>query len=184
MAHPVICSVCGQKFDRDRVQAVRTGARRYAHASCDLNNKNIIPIEIKEKKKKKIKEEDSDLTKLKDFINQLYGKEANWALINKQIKTFITENKYSYSGILKSLVYFYQIKGNSIEKSNGGIGIVPFCYNDAYNYYYSLFLAQNQNQTKNVVKMVSKIKEVTIPLPKIKLPKRLFNLDDEVVTNE
>ena len=34
MAHIVKCAVCGNKFDRDKVQAVKVGARRYAHYSC------------------------------------------------------------------------------------------------------------------------------------------------------
>ena len=98
--HMVKCSICGQMFNRDEVQAVKTSARRYAHATCDPNNTDFVPL---------VTIEDSDLIKLKDFINQLYGKNANWALINKQIRTFTTENHYSLSGILKSLVYFYQV---------------------------------------------------------------------------
>ena len=174
--HLVKCSICGEMFDRGSIQAVRTSARRYAHATCDPDNKDFVPLEVKT--------EDPDLTKLKEFINELYGKEANWALINKQIKTYTVENNYSYSGILKSLVYFYKIKGNSVDKSNGGIGIVPYTYQAAYNYYYNLFLAQNQNEKKDVKAIINKVKEITIPLPKIFLPKRLFNLDDEEVENE
>ena len=34
MAHMVICTVCGKRFDRDKIQAVKSGARRYAHQSC------------------------------------------------------------------------------------------------------------------------------------------------------
>ena len=175
MAHYVICSICGKKFNRDVVQTVRTGARRYAHLECDPNNTDLIPLEQKE---------DSDLIKLKNFINELYGKEANWALINKQIKTFTLENNYSYSGILKSLIYFYQIQGNSIDKANGSIGIVPFVYNAAYNYYYNLFITQSLNENKDITKITSKVKEVFINPPQITLPKKFFNLDDEEVDNE
>lgn len=171
MSHYVICSKCGSKFDRDKVQAVRTGTRRYAHATCDPTNTDFVPLLVKE--------EDPELTKLKDYINQKFGKNANWAQINRQIKIYTTENNYSLSGILKSLVYFYDVKNNSIDKSNGAIGIVPFVYQDAYNYYYSLFIAQSQNQQKDVSKIVSKVKEIIIPLPQINLPKRLFNLDDD-----
>ena len=171
MAHKVKCSVCGRIFDRDLVQAVRTGARRYAHQTCDPNNKDLVPLVGKQ--------EDPDLIKLKEFIGELFGKEANWARINQQIKQFVEQNGYSYSGILKSLVYFYKVKANSIDKSNYSIGIVPFIYNDAYNYYYSLFLAQNKNEHKDIQKITSKVKEICIPVPAIILPKRLFNFLDE-----
>ena len=170
MAHLVICSVCGKRFDRDKVQAVKTGARRYAHYDC-APDKELVPLPKNE--------ENPDLKKLKDYINQLFGKNANWAMINKQIKTYITENQYSYSGIMKSLIYFYEVKGNSIDKANGALGIVPFVYQQAYNYYYSLFVAKSQNEQKDIETIISKTKEITIPLPKIVLPKRFFKFLDE-----
>ena len=41
------------------------------------------------------------------------------------------EYNFSYSGILRTLIYFYDIRGNTIEASNGGIGIVPYVYEEA-----------------------------------------------------
>jgi hypothetical protein len=61
--------------------------------------------------------------------------------IRTQIKNYLTNYNYTYSGILKALKYFYEIKGNSTEKANEGIGIVPYCYQDAYNYYFSIWVA-------------------------------------------
>ncbi len=171
MAHLVICSVCGCKFDRDKIQAVKSGARRYAHYDC-FPSGELVPLPESSK-------ENPDLIKLKEYINQKYGKTANWALINKQIKIFTTENGYSLSGILKSLVYFYDIKHNSVEQSNGGIGIVPFCYQTAYDYYYSLFIVQNQNEGKDIKEVTSRVREITIPLPKIEKKKRLFKFLEE-----
>lgn len=171
MAHLVICTVCGKKFNRDVVQAVKSGARRYAHYDC-FPSGELVPLPESSK-------ENPDLIKLKEYINQKYGKTANWALINKQIKVFTTENGYSLSGILKSLVYFYDIKHNSVEQSNGGIGIVPFCYQTAYEYYYSLFIAEHQNEGKDIKEVTSKVREITIPLPKIEKKKRLFKFLEE-----
>ena len=84
-------------------------------------------------------------------------------MIKKQIKTYTNDMKYSYSGILKSLIYFYEVKNNPIDKSNGSIGIVPFVYKDAYNYYLSIFLANDQN--KNIT-FIQKVKEYIIKPPK------------------
>jgi hypothetical protein len=159
-------------FDRSSVQAVRAGARRYNHLTCDPDNKDLVPLE-------EGKIEDPDLTKLNEYINHLFGSSANWAQIKRQIKIYTTENKYSYSGIMKSLIYFYEVKGNSIDKANGALGIVPFVYKDAFNYYYSLFLAKNQNITKDIPDIISKVKEITIPVPKIIKKKRFFNIDKE-----
>ena len=67
---------------------------------------------------------------------------------------------YSYSGILKSLIYFFEIRRNSIEKANGGIGIVPYVYEDARKYYYDLYMAQKRNEDKKVGELVSKGREI------------------------
>jgi hypothetical protein len=169
MGHQVICVKCNQKFDRDSIQAVRVGARRYAHASCDPDNKDLVPLVIKPDK-------DPDMTKLKDYINKKYGERARWVLINKQIKDYTKEKGYSLSGILKSLIYFYEVKGNSVDGSNGGIGIVDYCYQDAYQYYLNLFLAQQANQN---VTLLTQTKEVNIKPPKMRGTKqKLFDLGE------
>jgi hypothetical protein len=151
------------------VQAVKSGARRYAHQTC-LPSGEIVPLP----------QVDAELTKLVEYVQQLLGKEYNAARVKKQIKDFKDEYGYSYSGMLKSLVYFYEVKGNSKDKANGGIGIVPFIYNDAYNYYLNLFLANQQNINKDIKSYTSKVKEITIKVPTVDFPKKLFNLDDEV----
>ena len=123
MEHPVKCACCGETFDRDKIQAVKYNGRRYAHQTC-FPQGEIVPLPIKEI--------DEDLEKLFEYTKQLLGEEYNHARVKKQVKDFKEEYGYSYSGMLKSLVYFYEVKGNSKEKANGGIGIVPFVYRDAY----------------------------------------------------
>lgn len=168
MAHYVICSVCGQRFDRDKIQAVKSGARRYAHQSCKPDGE-IVPLP----------QVDSEYTDLMECIKEIYKDEVNYALVKKQIKQYQEEYNYTLSGIKKSLIYFYKVKGNPIDKSKGGIGIVPFVYKDAYNYYYSLFVAQSQNENKNLQQITSKIKEIIIKPPKIKKKIRFFDLGEE-----
>jgi len=40
-----------------------------------------------------------------------------------------------YKGQLLTLKYFYEIKRNNIEKAHGSIGIIPFIYKEAEQYY-------------------------------------------------
>ena len=171
MAHMVKCAVCGVSFDRDKIQAVKAGARRYAHHTC-MPDGELVPLQLPQV--------DPELEKLVEYTKNLLGKDYNAARVKKQIKDFKDEYGYSYSGMLKSLVYFYEVKGNSKDKANGGIGIVPFIYNDAYNYYLNLFLANQQNINKDVKSYTSKVKEITIKAPVIAISKKLFNFDDEV----
>ena len=93
---------------------------------------------------------------------------------------YIREYQYTYSGMLKALVYFYEVKGNNKNKANGGIGIIPFIYKDAYNYYYNLWMIQQSNKDKNVIDYVPKLKEIKIPIPKKEPRKKsVFTFLDE-----
>jgi hypothetical protein len=87
----------------------------------------------------------------------------------------------------KALIYFYEVQGNDKKKANGGIGIVPFVYQDAYNYHYNLWLAKERNRNKNIQEFIPKTIEVKIPPPqrKVKVKKKFTFLDEEeVVDNE
>ena len=171
IAHNVKCTVCGCTFDRDKVQAVKSGARRYAHYSC-LPTGELVDLPKKEEK-------DPDLVALEEYVKKMFNEDYVNARVRKQISDFREEYNYTYSGMLKSLVYFYEVKGNSLEKSNGGIGIIPFVYKDAYNYYLSLYMAQMQNKTKNIKNYTSKTKEITIVPPTIKKKIKFFDIGEE-----
>lgn len=167
MAHIVKCLYCEKKFDRDKIPFIQVG-RRYAHQECSLSAEEKKTLEEKEKQE------------LDDYIIQLLKIDYIDARIRKQIKTYVEEHNYTYSGIKKALIYFYEIKGNSIEKANGGIGIVPFIYKDAFNYYYALWQAQQQNKDKVIIDYQPKVIEVVIPRPQRKVKQRkLFTFLDE-----
>ena len=125
--------------------------------------------------------EDLDKMKLEQYINKLFHTDYVDTRIQKQIKNYIKEYNFTYSGILKSLVYFYEVKQNPVEKSNDGIGIVPWVYKQAFNYYYAIWLAQQKNTDKTVENYIPKETEIIIPRPKPKPHKKhLFSfLDDK-----
>ena len=168
--HKVKCIYCGVTFDRDKLPFIQVSQRRYAHQECSLSE---------DQKKDK---EEQDKIDLENYILQLFKIDYIDAKIRKQIKQYREEYNYTYSGIHKALIYFYEVKGNSIEKANGGIGIVPYVYQNAYNYYLALWQAKQRNQDKVLVDYVPKVKEVVIPRPQRKVKKReLFTFLDEEV---
>ena len=123
--------------------------------------------------------EDLDKMKLEQYINKLFHTDYVDPRIQKQIKNYIKEYNFTYSGILKSLVYFYEVKQNPVEKSNDGIGIVPWVYKQAFNYYYAIWLAQQKNTDKTVENYIPKETEIVIPRPKPKpYRKHLFSFLD------
>ena len=143
-------------------------ARRYAHQECSLTEEQ------------KISKEEQDKIDLENYILKLFKVDYVDARVRKQIKQYREEFNYTYSGIRKALTYFYEVKGNSIEKANGGIGIVPYVYQHAYNYYLALWQAQQKNQDKVLNDYVPRVKEIVIPRPQRKVKKReLFTFLDE-----
>ena len=166
MAHLVICAKCGVRYDRDKIKTTKYNGKRYCHYTC-FPEGELVPLGP---------EADPDLIALKDYISKLF-KQPNWALINKQLKKYKEEQGYSYTGILKSLIYFYEVKANSTDKANGAISIVPYVYQDAYNYYYSLFMAQQGTINKE---LIIKEKEITIRPPRMLGTKhKLMKLGEE-----
>ena len=65
--------------------------------------------------------------------------------------------------MLKTLYWWYEIKGHSVDQAQGGIGIIPFIYEDALKFYYSLYLAQTANATLKIE--IPQVKEIEIPSP-------------------
>ncbi len=174
MAHTVTCVYCKNKFDRDKQPYVQISERRYAHKKC--SDDTLAQAKANEEARLSLEQYIIKLLKL-DYLEPR---------IQKQIKIYINDNHYTYSGIEKSLRYFYEVKGNSIEKANGGIGIVPYVYKDAYNYYYAQWEAQQKNKDKKVENYIPKEEIIVIKPPQRKVKKRkLFSfLDKEVEDGE
>jgi hypothetical protein len=169
--HLVKCLYCKKTFDAQPsgqdVIWYKPRVNRYAHIECG------------EQIDKQEKQEEEDFDKLYQYVKKEQGANFNFVQFKKIIEAWKKDYKYTYSGILKSLVYFYEVKGNSKEKlREGSIGIVPFCYTQAYNYYYNIYMAQQRAGTGNYNKEIKIEVEITPPAAKRPIPK-LFESDME-----
>lgn len=161
----VICAYCKKPMSKKDKDCVMTSNGKYVHKACQ---------ELEEHREK------TDREKLEEYIKILFNVSYIDPRVKAQIKKYIEEYNYTYSGMQKALYYFYEIKGGDKEKANGGIGIVPYVYKDAYNYYYNLWLAQQKNKDIEINLYTPKVKEITIPRPQRKIKKRnLFTFLDE-----
>ena len=52
--------------------------------------------------------------------------------------SYVKKNGYTYKGIWQALVYFYEVKKHSKQKSQKRIGIVPYVYDEAELYFRQL----------------------------------------------
>lgn len=69
-------------------------------------------------------------------------------LINTQATEYMQLYNYTWSGMTKCLQWFYFINHGSIEEGHGGIGIIPYIYDEVREYYYNLYLTEQENKKK------------------------------------
>ena len=173
--HLVKCPGCGQTFDANQEEYILK-SRRYWHKKC------LEEAEASET------QEEKDLATLFKYCSQLFGKEFNFKVTERLAKKYKNDYGYSYSGMLRTLKYHYEVRNNPTDKSNGTIGIVPYQYDAAYRYYYDIWLANQNNEPKILERYEPKVIEITIPEP-MRAPSRrkrftFLDLDEEVSDGE
>lgn len=149
------CPYCDIYFYRDQEEHTLI-KNRYWHKKCYE--------EFQEKQNVSVKA----ITELENYICELFSLDHVSARVKKQIKDMTDVNSYSYSGILSTLRYWYEIKGGDRKKANGGIGIVPFVYEDARKYYEGIYNAQQSNKGVVLNPSEGESKKVTIKSPRNK----------------
>lgn len=161
----VTCAYCKKSMSKKDENCVMIGNNKYVHKACqELENQR----------------EKTDREKLEEYIKELFQISYIEPRIKAQIKKYVEEYNYTYSGMQKALYYYYEIKGGDKSKANGGIGIVPYVYQNAYNYFYELWLAQQKNKDVQIELYQPRVKEIVIPRPERKIKKRpLFTFLDE-----
>lgn len=92
-----------------------------------------------------------------DYICSIFNLKAPGPRIYSQLSTFVSQKNYSYKNIKLTLKYWYEVKKQSREKAGEGIGIVPYIYDEAVNYFKELENKQ-KNQSLEIQKYIEKEK--------------------------
>lgn len=168
--HKVKCYYCNQYFDADKEPYVKVNERRYAHEYCQEHRDEIMSQEEKDKEE------------LDNYIMEKLNLEFVTPIIQKQIKAFLKDYKYTYKGIYLSLKYYFEVQNNPAAKTNGRISIVPYIYEEAQAYWERIEKNSKQNENKNIADYIpTKIKvKIKIPeRPRQKRSKKFSFLDEE-----
>lgn len=164
-ADNITCAYCKKPLSKKDSNCILIENGKYVHKECQ---------ELEENREK------TDKEKLEIYIKELFNLPYLDPRVKSQIKKYKEEYNFTYSGIQKALFYFYEIKNGDKSKANGGIGIVPYVYKDAYNYFYELWLAKQKNKDVQAKLYIPQIKEIVIKRPERKIKKRpLFTFLDE-----
>lgn len=154
---------------------------RLAHIQCFNSmmkmavKSNSEKKQVKQSKRKKInpkslgdcltEEESKQKKSLIKYVEQLFGEKAN-AKTYTQIKNLMKDYPYfTYDGLEQSMRYFYEIKENPI--TNQSMGIVPYIYDQAQEYFRNLKGVQSYNASIANVNQLYAHKKVKIVPPKI-----------------
>ena len=159
----VICQRCRKLIDKEKEEFIKKSTG-YVHKSCeekDIIKRNTVTCQIcrgdinkltdeYEKKstgyvhKKCIPPEDLDRLELYNYITQIFHFKAPGPVNLRLIKDFHDNKKYSYKSMYYALKYFVEVQHNSVDKMNGRIGIIPYIYDEAKEYYENLVKTQNK----------------------------------------
>lgn len=179
MAHIVTCRWCGEKFDTEKVEWTMPSRNQYYHTECWKMKQEPGSIRPNAEKDNA---SDEWRKVIFDFITRDLKGECNYARINQQLNEYKKKNPdWTYKGMFFALKWFYEIKHNSWDKSNGGVGILPYIYYDGTEYW-----RKRENAEKGIVKAIEQqIKErenrqtITVQRTEQKKPKQKYFLEED-----
>lgn len=91
-----------------------------------------------------------------DFIYIIFDRQIS-PLAFPRLASFIKRG-YSWIGIVRTMEWFYVVQKNSISKSNFNVGIVPYVYDKAQDYYEKL---NRELQTRFETQILPEIDKTT-----------------------
>ncbi len=103
------CPHCNNEVKEEEA-IYNTNTKRYYHESCY----NVL----------------LDRKKLIDYVCELFNYKKPSVKVYQQMSSYY-EYGISYADMLLALKYFYEIKKGDINKSQGGIGIIPYVLEEA-----------------------------------------------------
>ena len=176
------CRICGienidKKTQQENVDYIKHG-NWYAHKSCyEERERRRGNIDIHEEQSDEFWKDASYYYLTKDLkipITNVFF--IQWERYMKSKKPF-----YSAKGIYFALRYFYNIKHGDTSKAAGGIGIIPYIYDDSKAYWYDL-----ENKQKGIVaaieqQMRAAMERKQITISKKETKPRKFEVDFSVL---
>ena len=141
------CPYCGKEFirkeeDEGVVWVKNTieglGTRSYYHVDCyklaKTTPKKEWPAWVK--KLKNAEDELNLYTEMcYDYLRRDLKIAADFVKIKSQLKNFNKSRSMRYEGMYKTLLYCYEVQHMDKTKAEGGVGIIPYQYESAYNYF-------------------------------------------------
>lgn len=148
-----ICRVCKQEINKEKDDWIMPSRNWYFHKTCYGKFK-----EGKEIKK------DSDYEPLIfDYIARDLKVSYDYYKVHAQINNFL-KNGMTCKGILFTLKYYYDRNGKeNWERGYGGIGIVPYCYKEATEYWTNIEM-RKRGSCEKVIEQIKSLNTEQKPI--------------------
>ena len=168
---PVHCRVCKKSIDRNaETDGVMASRNYYFHKDCYDKWKNS----------QSGSDDDYWILMIYDFLKRDLKVEYNYFMCEGQRIKYTKKNGYTNRGIYFTLRYFYEVKNGDWEKGHGGLGIIPYVYKDAMEYWSNHEQRQSEILEQVLAQAEERAARTTIKVtrqPKPK-PEPKYNLDD------
>lgn len=149
MASYVMCRVCKQRFNREKllegVDWIMPSKNYYYHKDCYeswISDKGNI---------KATRADEQWIGYIWDYLRRDLKLPLDYKKCESQRQNFIKNKHYTNKGIFFALKYFYEVMNGNGDKSEGGIGIVPYVYADSTAYWQEKYARQ-----KEVLELIEK----------------------------
>ena len=163
------CRICKRQINKDNDDWIMPSKNWYYHRKCYEDWKQSTPATDEEYR-----------TFIYDFLSRDMKFSYDYHMIQAQIDKFVKEKK-TIKGIFYTLKYFYEIKGGDWDKGHGGIGIVPFVYNEACTYW----VLKEQTNKGIVAQIEQQMKEASLRSKKVithdKKKKKVYKMNFEAI---
>lgn len=157
------CFYCGEILNIGVDEYAMPTPNRYAHKKCYDENYTG---------------DTENIDRIYQYLKKVMFGKYNYQMCEKQREGYIKNKGYTNEGIFNALRYFYEVQHGNAKKANGGIGIVPFVYDEAKVYYETLEKRQKTlaRQMKAQMKNAT-TKTITITHAEKKQERKLIDID-------
>lgn len=119
-----------------------------------------------------------------DYLKKVIKLDVS-TLFFKQWHTFLNQkgSDYTAKGLYFAILYFYEIKKGNKDKSHGGIGIIPYIYDESRKYWYN-----RENRQHGIVEQIEKqireaVQREQVIVMKKETKKDKYKIDFSVLDN-
>lgn len=176
MSHIIQCRLCKERFDTNKEEYVLIGQKAYYHKKCYddwVKNKNNA---------KTSNEENFWKESVIDYLYRDVKIPINFAKLENQWANFIKPSKkMTPKGIYFAVKYYYDVKHGNKDKAADGIGIVPYIYQEAAQYWTDLEV-KKQGTIESIIEQIksreSRPVQYFTPKETKKEKKTKWNLED------